>query len=230
MVNDYEFSKTVSMTLQILKTFFVFFTVLSFNKTEGQSTFKGEKHSFYNIISGYSLIQGTSKLNNRIVANNFPDLATPHYTFGINYGSVVKKRIVEMQFNNTGVFVSKGLSYSLLRSSNISFKYGRDILSKAEYTYFYPFVGYDVHTYDLMGKSVNKEQLDASKSDFDIISGLGLKWFFRRDLIGAFSNIALNAGISIPTFTGKWRQAGSQYLVGMYKLPVGFDFTGSIGF
>ncbi|HEY5463844.1 MAG TPA: hypothetical protein VIJ95_11355 [Hanamia sp.] len=216
--------------MKTLKLFFAFLIILSFNKTQAQSSFKQEKHRFYNIVSGYSLIPATIKLNDRLTANNFPNLVSPHYIFGLDYGGVTKRGIVESEISVTGGFVGKGLSYSLLRTENISLTYGRDILPKAERTYFYPFLGYNLHSYVLLGKSSDKETLDGSKIDFDIITGLGLKCFFKRDLIGAFSNIALNAGISIPTITGKWTQTGSQYLVGIYRLQSVFDFTASLGF
>lgn len=216
--------------MQSLKLFFAFLIILSFNKTQAQSTFKQEIHRFYNIVSGYSLMPGASKLNARLYSNNFPNLVSPHYIFAVNYGSVSKRGIVEMEFAGTGGFVGKGLSYSLLRTSSISFKYGRDILPKVEHTYFYPFAGYNIHSYFLTGKSSDKEQLNATKYDFDIVTGLGLKQFFRKDFIGCFTNISVEAGISIPTITGKWRQTGSQYLSGMYRLQSVFDFTASLGF
>ncbi|MDQ2719668.1 MAG: hypothetical protein M3Z26_07920 [Bacteroidota bacterium] len=208
--------------------------LVTFYSTQAQSDFKQKKHRFFNIIGGYRLMPGSSKLNNRLASDYFPKLFSPHYIFGIDYGSASKRGIVKMQFSNTGAFVGKSSHYSLLRTASISFKYGSDILPKVARTYLYPFVGYNLLIYNFVSNnstdSTEGQKLSATKIDFDLVTGVGIKQFFKKEFIGLFSNIDINAGISIPTITGKWRQKGSNYLVGMYRLQSVFDFTASIGF
>lgn len=208
---------------------FLFF-VVPLSNMQAQSSFKQEKHRFFNFIAGFRSMPGAARLNDRLTSNNFTNVSTPHFIFGIEYGSVVKKNILKMKFSNTGLFVGKNSLHSRIRTGSISLKYGRDILSKAERTYLYPFVGYNVFIYNLLGNSPDGKKLNAAKTDFDFVTGIGLKHFFKKDLIGLFNNIDFNADISMPVITGRWRQKGSEYLVGMYKLKSVFDFTASIGF
>ena len=221
--------------MRILKLLFVYLILFLSIKTEAQSGFKQEKHQFNNFVGGYQFMPGNSKLNDRLSLNGFPDLLSPQFIFGFEYGVVYKKRIVKMKFSATGIFVGKSSKYSLVRTSDICFKYGHDILPKSERTYLYPFVGYNLIFRNLLATNSKdstgfSQKLDATKIDFDLVTGLGLKQFFKKDFIGFLTNVDINAGISIPVITDKWRNTGSQFLYGMYRLQSVFDFTASLGF
>ncbi len=221
-----QISKPMLLKLYVAFLFFI----IPLSNMKAQSVFKQEKHRFFNFIAGFQSMPGATRLNDRLTSNNFTNVLTPHFIFGIEYGGVRKKNLVKMKFSSTGLFVGKNSQHSRIRTNSISFKYGRDILSKAERTYLYPFVGYNLFTYNLLGNSPDGKKLNATKIDFDFVTGIGLKHFFKKDLLGLFNNIDLNAGISMPVITGRWRQKGSEYLVGLYKLESVFDFTASIGF
>lgn len=128
------------------------------------------------------------------------------------------------------MFVKKHANSSTLKTFTVALLYGRDILPNAERTYLYPFTGFKIFNYTIQGEASSGKKLDAGSVNLEIPIGIGLKHFFKSDVLYLFNNMDLNAGFSLPAISGKWKKNGAEYLTGTNTLKTTFFFTIAIGF
>ena len=228
MLKTISVQNSVSMCKQLFTC--LLFIIPHFLKAQSQLHFKQQKHRTVSIIGGYQFISNKASLNSNLTSNNFTSLSTPHFLFGIEIGGVAKKNILKTEFFSTGQFVSKNIHQSTLVTSGVSFKYGRDILDHADRTFLYPFAGYNLFVCRLYGQSGDTKKLNATKIDFGLVTGIGFKYFFKRDIMSFFSSIDFSSGLTLNLIKGKWKNEGSQYLAGTKTLQPLYFFTAAIGF
>lgn len=214
--------------LTLLASFLI--VILSLNNLQAQLNLKQKKNFSFNIKVGYQSFSNTEALDKALTANNFTTVATPHSIVAIEFAGMAKKNIIKTQFGaGNGLFVKKS-GRPTLRTSSVSILYGRDILSEAERTYLYPFAGVRMLRYSLPGESSDGKSLKAKKDNYDIPVGIGLKHYFKSEVLYVFNNIDFNAAFTLPVVNGKWKDDGAEYVTGTYKLKPTFYFTAAIGF
>jgi hypothetical protein len=215
----------MSAKTPIVLAFPVLFSIFS----NAQSEFKQAGAMSFNLVAGYQSLFRTSDVDAKLTANNFTPLATPRVCWGGEFATVEKKIILKFQFRGTGIFVKNSVREASLQTMSLALQFGQDLLPAKEKTFFFPFLGFRWFDQTILGKSTDDKKLYAGKSSFDFMGGFGLKHFFNTELRGAFNNVDISLGASLPAINGRWKNQGSEFVSGTYKLKPTWYITLSIG-
>ena len=186
----------------------------------------------FNLLVGYPSLPTQDDIDAKLIANNFTKLNNSPLTLGIEFAIAGKKSVGKVQFRGTSIFTSKKVQEMTNQSASISFQYGYDLLPHAPKTYFYPFAGLRYFNWTIFGRSTTDKKLSAAKSNFDVLTGLGLKQFLNNDLHGVFNNVDLTGGISLPFTNGKWNgfdDTDASFISGTMKNKMTYFITLTIG-
>lgn len=213
----------------MFRTLFLAFIFLTINKIYAQPGFKKNSYFSFNLIAGYQSFPHPGDLDRQLKANNFTDVSLSHIAYGIEMAIAAKKNIFKYQLKGTNAFTKRNSIPSKLRSTELGLMYGRDILFKSDRSYIYPFIGFELFGYNLLGQSSDGKRLNSHKTSYGVLFGLGLKQFLNDNLEGLLNNIDLNTCLTLPIANAKWQKEGSLYVTETFKAEPTFNVTLSIG-